>query len=181
MWLAKFIPVKRNFFLKKQILKYFLGHITLTFIALLRLFSWKAIVLRKVTLIQPAGGHGDFDFSKESLARILKEYIFSRHLKHYYWQVCTCTKYKKISNVACKAVIKPFLREIYVYVFTNKSVNSVYIPRSSFCIFVVLPCINHLKVVRYAFLVYLTFMTEVTNIWKPVHWFAEHHQRSWKS
>ena len=67
--------------------------------------------------------------------------------------------------VACKAVIKLFLKEIYVYVFTNKSINCVYIPRSSFCIFVVLSCIKGFKVVIYVFLAYLTFMTEVANIY----------------
>ena len=78
--------------------------------------------------------------------------------------MCTHTKYKKISNIACKAVIKLFLKEIYVNVFTNKSINSVYIPRSSFCFFVVMSRIKGFKVVIYVFHAYLTFMTEVTNI-----------------
>ena len=46
-----------------------------------KIVSIKAIVLRKVTLIQPAGGHGDFDLQEESLARMIEKMYLFKTLK----------------------------------------------------------------------------------------------------
>ena len=75
----------------------------------------------------------------------------------------TNAKYKKIGNVAYKAVklyneaiSKGNLVISIKNVFTNKCVNCVYITRSLFCIFAVLSCIKVYKVVIYVFLGYST-------------------------
>ena len=49
------------------------------------MFSRKAIVLRKVTLIQLAGGHGDFDLLEESLARMIERIYLFKTLKTLIW------------------------------------------------------------------------------------------------
>ena len=153
----------------------------LTVIGLLRSFSWKAIVLRKVSWFTLLVAMVTLSCRKNRWPEWLKECIFLRHLtlsrrrplsyrnqsidllcKSMGWFLYeNSLRHERVKalilrsahqrnvqeNKQCsmQTVITLALKEIYAYVFTNKSVNCVYITRRLFCIFAVLSCIKGLE------------------------------------